>query len=264
MSAIAIANRVGRTLVLPHLFGDLMQTTNEILTFNRVFDADHLVDALEGYVCFASFPTLENFEDYEESKVKILHHGSMESLGFYARLLEGLGEEKYVMLDRPVEELAQFPVNMMYLPEIAREIRNALRAAPEIRAVADTVVDGFESAGGGYLALHLRIEDDWKVHCEGQERAHFGGAVRMWWGVEEVAKKLDVFLEGEGGRNLQNIYIAVGNVDESVLGPLYALEAKHSMKIWRKGDVGRDLPHIVNAALDFEICTRANIFVGNR
>jgi len=259
MSAIAIANQVGRTLVLPHLFADLMQTQNEVLTFGQVFDAEHLAKSLSEFVCFTTFDEIEKFKDYADEKVEILWHGNLQNLDFYDNLFSGTSN-KYVMLDRPQQEMAQFPMNMMYLPEMAAEIRGALRASPKIRDLADSIIAQFS---GDFMAFHLRIEGDWKAHCQMRERAHFG-ELRMCYDVKHVAGQLDRFLQSGTGNGIKNVYIAVGDdIEGSELAPLYSLEGKHGVKFWRKGGMGEGLSHIKLAALDFEICTRGSVFVGS-
>ena len=264
MSAVAIANTVNRTLVLPYLFADLLQTKNEVLDFGEVFDSKYLKDALSEFVCLATFEELGS--DFTDDAVVVLRHGSLQSLSYYDGLFGPHVHEKYVLLDRPVAELAQFPVNMMYLPALATQVRSALRPSPQLRHAASEIIRQFSPA---YLAIHLRVEDDWKVHCASRERAHFN-SLKMCYRPEDVAPQLSNFLEANN--DVKDVYLAVGNdVSDAELAPIYALQATHGVKFWRKnglllrslGTSISSFPHIKLAALDFEICSRATAFVGN-
>ena len=122
-NAVAVANAIGRVLVLPYLFGGLLDGgESDVFGFGEVWDIGALKRNLAEYVCFATFDDLAKMEEYNDDVVRVVEHGTLQGLEFYSELFGGI-QEKFVMLDRPEGMLSQFPLDIQNLPEVTSQIR---------------------------------------------------------------------------------------------------------------------------------------------
>ena len=262
-NAVAMANAIGRVLVLPYLFGGLLDGgENDVMSFADVWDVEVLKKKLAKDVCFATFKDLAEIKDYSDDIVRVVEHGTLQSLDYYSNLFEGI-HEKFVLLDRPEGMLSQFPLDVQNLPEITSQVRSALQFSPRIRERAESVVREMSAGGGEWLCLHLRVEADWAEHCVARGLAHFG-SVDFCYGAEEVAAKLWVFL-GKNP-NIRKVYVAVGDeISDEEIGDILNV-VLNGVKIYRTSSFlrkGGGSSQIERAAVDYEICKAANYFVGN-
>ena len=273
LNAIIIANLVGRTLVLPYLFADLISSggagMGEVVDFGEVFDVEFLKVQLEGNSCFATMAEVElELELDERGNVKIptLQHGNLEQLSFYTNLFnqDAFSDAKYVLLDRPSGELAQFPLNTMNLPSMSSEVRSALRFSPSIREVGSAIV-GELGGVGSFVAVHLRTEIDWRKHCRLREMGHFN-ELKMFFDEEEVFEKLKASLAN--GLDLgatPTVYVATGDKNPSKALKKFTLDGKINIKT--KSDFlvndsnENSVFHIILAAIDHYVCERGAVFV---
>lgn len=193
LGALSISLYAGRSLVLPYLFSDLLSGERPGgVPFEDVFDVAFL-NAAAPDLCATTFPALP---DLDESGVLVLPHGGLEEPSYYVALLADVPAATPVMLDRPPDLLAQFPLNLRSAPDLTARLRGALRPAPGIRELAERARAGFPP--GEAAALHLRVEEDWREHCERRERAHFG-QVALCPDAGRIGRQMGRFLETHPG-----------------------------------------------------------------
>ncbi|XP_078433022.1 O-fucosyltransferase family protein isoform X2 [Wolffia australiana] len=132
----------------------------------------------------------------------------------------------------------------------------------EIADVASKVTAKIRSDGSpSYIAVHMRIEKDWMIHCKHLEQRS---------NKREICSSKDEIVSRIGmipGLVLPAIvYVAVADS---------LLEDQSLLKGWKTGLVPLDKktvgawelyepwPYLIRSAIDFEVCKRADVFVGN-
>jgi hypothetical protein len=266
IAAIALSKALNRTLLLPYLFTDLITSTNPTVTpFSKVFDVKHLkaVGGGLGY-CVDDF---HEVTDIPTGDIRTVYQSSMESLQHYVRTLEDSGfvDEQYVMIQRHPTKLSQLPVNLNVMPAVVADIRQGLRHSETIRDVADGVIGVIGS--GDYIALHLRIEDDWKDHCKRREFAHFNGRVKICYDYNQVLDRLRIFIDHS---DVKNLYIAIGDnvASEDMAVIRSTVNSMPNVRAFFKNDVIAqsrlaNFTHLELAALDYVVCESSTYFIGS-
>mgnify|MGYP000105844734 FL=1 len=291
INAVIIAAHVGRTLVLPYLFGDLISSGEGgggVVDFGDVFDVEFTKMKLEGKVCVVTFDEMvERAESAQEvadkvvdeivGKMVTLRHSNLETIEYYRNLFAGSEGISHILLDRPIDQLTHFPLNTMNLPVMSASVRNSLRFSSEIRRIGEAIVEGM-GGDGGFIALHARVEKDWREHSKRMERRlydkvdyWFSGKeiherIRSLWGTtgkkDSVANGIDI--KDERTQNKTNLFIAVGE-DEDAISELQAFYDDPNVRIFRKSEFVdlSSITHIVRSALDMFISSRSEMFVGS-
>ncbi|KAJ6676315.1 O-FUCOSYLTRANSFERASE 23 [Salix viminalis] len=112
-----------------------------------------------------------------------------------------------------------------------------------------------------YVAVHMRIEIDWMIHCKKLEQ-------RL--NVSEICSSKQEIMERVGNivglKSPLVIYLAVADSlleDSSILAGwkegLFPVEKK---KLSVDGIYSK-YPYLIQSAIDYEVCSRADVFVGN-
>ncbi|CAN1810198.1 O-fucosyltransferase 23 [Linum perenne] len=135
----------------------------------------------------------------------------------------------------------------------------------EIVKEADRVVSKIRDISGGrlpYIAVHMRIEIDWMIHCKKLEQRLSISQICSSKG--EIMERVGNIV---GSRNPTVVYLlAVADTlleDSSILSGwkegLIPLEKK---KLGVQG-IYKKYSYLVQSAVDYEVCLRSDVFVGN-
>ncbi|KAJ7559965.1 hypothetical protein O6H91_04G108500 [Diphasiastrum complanatum] len=116
-----------------------------------------------------------------------------------------------------------------------------------------------------YVAVHMRIERDWMIHCKNTENAFMrkGKIAKICSSKQEI---IDRVSKVSNLRKPSIVYLAVADDllnDTSLMNgwskDLIPYEKKRLGVLHTYGNH----PYTIQAALDYEICLRASIFIGN-
>ena len=118
----------------------------------------------------------------------------------------------------------------------------------------------------GYVAVHMRIEKDWMIHCKKTEeriKKNQGEAVNICSSKQEIMENVGHIPKL---KRPSILYLAVADAlleDSSLLegweDGLIPFEKKRLgfMELYKR------YPYLIQSALDYEVCLRADIFIGN-
>ena len=155
--------------------------------------------------------------------------------------------------------------------QVDRVVTKLRRASSRIRSQLaqngnGTATKSVEDFKPRYVAVHMRVERDWRLHCRHLEDRALRMTARqphICASKEEIAKQVSLIPQL---RKPAVIYLAMADAlleDPNLLqgwGEEMVLLEKKSlgvMKLYQK------LPYIMQSAIDFEICKLADVFAGN-
>eukprot|EP00250_Pteridium_aquilinum_P019667 c24521_g1_i1 orf=129-1514(-) len=119
---------------------------------------------------------------------------------------------------------------------------------------------------GGYVAVHMRIEKDWMIHCKKTEdrvRMRQGKLFNICSSKQEIIDRVSHIPHM---RRPSLAYLAVADV---LLEDTMLLEGwQDGLVPFEKKKLGllplyKKYPYLIQSALDYEVCLRADVFVGN-
>lgn len=271
---------LNRTLLLPSLSASLFYKEVNLLqsvTFDKIFQFDKFNSLCNGFVQLGRFSDISNktdvFDLNKGSGRKWTMERDLEQLRKVKQdpgidgyeVIRILGKNPFLWHDHwPVRDYANVFECLVLVDEITEE---AERVVSRIREIGSQVI---ESKTGPlprtqqpyYVAVHMRIEKDWMIHCKKLQQRN---------NVTQICSSKEEILERVGnivGINQQPtvVYLAVADdllVDGSVLSGwkegLLPYEKK-KLGVW---DIYKKYPYLIQSAIDYEVCLRADVFVGN-
>ena len=129
-----------------------------------------------------------------------------------------------------------------------------------------------ENGQNNYVALHARVENDWREHCIHMERL-WGFEIEMWTPPSLILKRMN---KVKLFQDIKVLYISVNiqTYDEHENGNIFEIFSKHTSQkeqhylpyklsnFTDKYNIG-EMPYLLRSAVDFIICTESSAFVGN-
>eukprot|EP00943_MAST-04B_sp_MAST-4B-sp1_P004842 g4842.t1 len=284
---IAISHVLNRTLILPRLSLDNPQLyqwgVEHAIKFEKLFNIEQMRFNLMGITCFISE------DDFEKLSIKPINahnevvyrapHSREAPLDWYRR------EYGYLRKHWPVLEIACPDGLSHYLVKflgpralnLQNRIRNALVFEETLVKASNFVVRNLltianQHGQNGYVALHARVENDWKEHSIHMERL-WGFEVEMWTPPRLILKRMS---QVEMFQNTKIIYLSVniGTYDENETGNLfqifgYTMDDGQAHYLPYKLNNFTDIynvskmPYLLRSAVDYIVCTKSTAFVGN-
>ncbi|KAF2543613.1 hypothetical protein F2Q68_00033188 [Brassica cretica] len=270
--ACLTARTMNRTLLMPSLSASLFYKEVDKLRpipFDKVFQFERFNSLCRGFVRLARFSDVRNrtqsFDLEKGSGRRWTVKRDMEQLKQFAanefEVVRVVGKNPFLWHDHwPVKDYAKVFECMVVVDEISRE--------------ADKVVTRIRQAGGNrimtglvpFVAVHMRIEIDWMIHCKKLEQ-------RLK--VSEICSSKREIMERVG--NISGLktpivlYLAVADSlleekdeESSVLnGWRDGLIPFEKKKLGVKEEVYGKYSYLIQSAIDYEVCLRADVFVGN-
>jgi hypothetical protein len=117
-----------------------------------------------------------------------------------------------------------------------------------------------------YVAVHMRIEKDWMIHCkklETRSKARNGKDLRICSSKEEIMKRVANI---PGLEKPSVVYLAVADdllEDKTLLEGWSGFLAPYEKKKLGVLDIYSKYPYLIQSAIDYEVCLQADTFVGN-
>ncbi|KAI3807570.1 hypothetical protein L1987_23500 [Smallanthus sonchifolius] len=260
------ARLLNRTLLMPSLSATLFYKEIDQLqpiSFDKVFHFDKFNSLCKGFVQLGRYSDLQNHSDIlvvqkgsgrrwtverdlDQLKELRNNHDKFETIQI-------VGKNPFLWHDHfPVKDYAKVFECLVLVEEISKE---ADKVVAKIREL------GSESKMNGYVAVHMRIEKDWMIHCKKREQRS---------NVSEICSSKDEIMSRvaniPGLKTPTVVYLAVADAlveDGLILNGwkegLVAVEKKKLGVV----EIFKKHPYLIQAAIDYEVCSRADVFVGN-
>lgn len=283
--ACLTARMMNRTLLMPSLSASLFYKEIDLLqpiSFDKIFQFERFNSLCNGFVQLARFSVVSNrtgvFELQKGSGRKWTTDRDLNQLrqsredlidGF--EVIRVIGKNPFLWHDHwAVKDYAKVFECLVLVDEIAEE---AEKVVSKIRAVGTKVMsktnmlkksvnlNSSSSQTTPYVAVHMRIEKDWMIHCKKLEQR--SNISQICSSREEILGRVG-HIPGLGDPTV--VYLAVADSlleDPSILSGwkegLLPFEKK-KLGVW---DIYSKYPYLIKSAIDYEVCLRADVFVGN-
>ncbi|KAL8243240.1 hypothetical protein R6Q59_009498 [Mikania micrantha] len=270
--ACLTARMLNRSLLMPSLSASLFYKEIDKLqpiSFDKVFNFEKFNSLCNGFVRVSQYTDLRN-----QSNLIDLQKGSgrkwtlerdLDQLKEFSKqdydvyeTIRVIGKNPFLWHDHwPVSDYAKVFECLVLVDEISKE---ANEVVSKIRAFGSEItrVSSYQTP---YVAIHMRIEKDWMIHCKKREQRS---------NVSDIcSSKKEITTRVASIRALKPptiLYLAVANElleDDSVLSGwkegMYPIDKKRLglTEFYKKH------PYLIQAAIDYEVCLRADVFVGN-
>lgn len=283
--ACLTARMLNRTLLMPSLSASLFYKENDLLepiAFDKVFQFRRFNSLCDGFVQLGRFSDISNntevFELQKGSGRKWTVERDLDQLKECKEdpidkfeVIRIVGKNPFLWHDHwPVKVYAKIFECLVLVDEIAdeatkvvskiREIGNSIRSKRNDLQSITYSTNSSESLTP-YVAVHMRIEKDWMIHCKKLERRSNISVICS--SKEEIMERVAHIT---GLKNSTVVYLAVADSlleDSSILSGwregLHPFE-KNKLGVW---DIYKKYPYLIQSAIDYEVCLRADVFVGN-
>ncbi|PON62033.1 GDP-fucose protein O-fucosyltransferase [Trema orientale] len=276
------ARMLNRTLLIPSLSASLFYKEVNLLkpiSFDKVFQFERFNSHCRGFVQLGKYSDLSNrtgvFElqkgsgrrwtmerDLEQLKE------SMENPIDEYEVIRIVGKNPFLWHDHwPVKDYAKVFECLVLVDEIMAEADKVVSKIREIGIQEqrvrsnDPANDVTNSMLFPYVAVHMRIEKDWMIHCKNRERKM--NITQICSSKEEIMERVSNIF---GLKIPTVVYLAVA--DELLEGSSILFGWRENLLPFEKKKLGVDgiykkYPYLIQSAIDYEVCLRADVFVGN-
>ncbi|XP_022954735.1 O-fucosyltransferase 23-like [Cucurbita moschata] len=282
--ACLTARMLNRTLLMPSLSASLFYKEVERLepiSFDKIFRYEEFNSRCNGFVRLGRYMDVSNrtkaIEIPKGSGRKWTVERDFEQLKEYskepfdqAEVVRIEGKNPFLWHDHwPVKDYAKVFECLVLVDEIEKE---ADKVISRIREVGSKVRSKLDSSATGakarmllqpvpYVAVHMRIEIDWMIHCKKLEKRSKMNQICS--SKEEIVNRVGNII---GMKTPTVVYLAVADS---------LLNDSSISKGWKDGfvpiekrklgidEIYKKYPYLVQSAIDYEVCLRADVFVGN-
>ena len=283
---IAISHVLNRTLILPRLSIEkprLMHWgVNKTIEFKRLFNVDQMRFNLMGIIRFIDEDDFNKINIKPNALKKTIYtapHSREAPLDWYRREYGYLRKHWPILKMQSPDGLSHYLVKFVgpHALNLENRIQNALvfedtlvKAGRFVRNNLLKVAN--ENGQNNYVALHARVENDWREHCIHMERL-WGFEIEMWTPPSLILKRMN---KVKLFQDIKVLYISVNiqTYDEHENGNIFEIFSKHTSQkeqhylpyklsnFTDKYNIG-EMPYLLRSAVDFIICTESSVFVGN-
>ncbi|OWM74702.1 O-fucosyltransferase 23 [Punica granatum] len=273
--ACLTARMLNRTLLMPSLSASLFYKEIDLLqpiSFDKVFQFDKFNSLCSGFVRLGRYSEPSNrtapFKLIKGSGRKWTVDRDLDQLREFGRdpidsheIIRVVGKNPFLWHDHwPVNDYARVFECLALVDEIAKEANRVINRIREVGKGSESKSIG-ELESVPYVAVHMRIEKDWMIHCKKLEQR--SNISQICSSKDEIMARVGRIL---GLKNPTVLYLAVANS---------LLEDSSLLTGWRDGllpfekkrlgveAIYRKYPYLIQSAIDYEVCVRADVFVGN-
>ncbi|XP_057972034.1 O-fucosyltransferase 23 [Malania oleifera] len=283
--ACLTARMLNRTLLMPQLSASLFYKEIDLLqpiSFDKIFKFERFNSLCKGFVQLGHYSDLLNqtqeIQLQKGSGRKWTAERDLDQLRQFSNdpfdafeMIRITGKNPFLWPDHwPVKEYAKVFECLVLVDEIAKE---ADRVVSKIRTTGRELkrkfdssqshmeLDGSSTQSVPYAAVHLRIEKDWMIHCKKLEQRS---------NINQICSSKEEIMERVGNiaglKTPTVVYLAVA---DSLLEDASILSGwKEGLLPFEKKKLGVDgiykkYPYLIQSAIDYEVCLRADVFVGN-
>jgi len=283
--ACLTARMLNRTLLMPSLSASLFYKEIDRLqpiSFDKVFQFERFNSLCNGFVQLGSYSDLRNqtgvYELQKGSGRKWTVERDLDQLKQLSNdpfdgyeVIRIVGKNPFLWHDHwPVKDYARVFECLVLVDEIAREADRVVSKIREVGKEMSSRIGSAQSDFGPdssllepvpYVAVHMRIEIDWMIHCKKLERK---------LNVSEICSSKREIMERVGNigrlKGPTVVYLAVADSlleDSSILtGWKEGLLPVEKNKLGVDG-IYKKYPYLIQSAIDYEVCSKADVFVGN-
>ncbi|XP_068316798.1 O-fucosyltransferase 23-like [Pyrus communis] len=285
--ACLTARFLNRTLLMPSLSASLFYKEVELLEpipFDKVFQFKKFNSLCNGFVQLGEFTDVRNrtaaFELQKGSGRRWTPDRDMDQLkqhneGPYSEheVIRIVGRNPFLWHDHwPVKDYAKIFECLVLVDEIMNEADKVLSriremGAAQVKSQSESAQNGISPAEISlvqpvpYVAVHMRIEIDWMIHCKKLEQRS---------NITQICSSKEEIMEGVGNivglKTPVVVYLAIADSllhDPSILnGWKSGLIPFEKKKLGVEGNY-KKFPYLIQSAIDYEVCLRADVFVGN-
>ncbi|XP_050226056.1 O-fucosyltransferase 23-like [Mercurialis annua] len=275
------ARMLNRTLLMPSLSASLFYKEIDKLqpiSFDKVFQFQRFNSLCKGFVQLGEYSDIRNqtgvYEIQKGSGRKWTVERDMDQLTQFSQepydayeVIRIVGKNPFLWHDHwPVKDYARIFECLVLVEEIEME---ASRVVSKIRDIGNGLIDSaknsLDSDGlvqpAPYVAVHMRIEIDWMIHCKNLERR--SNMSQICSSKEEIIERVGNIA---GIKPPTVVYLAVA--DSLLEDPSILAGWNDGLIPYEKKKLGIDgiyskYPYLIQSAIDYEVCLRADVFVGN-
>lgn len=273
--ACLTARMLNRTLLMPSLSASLFYKDIDLLqpiSFDKVFQFDQFNSLCSGFVRLGRYSEPSNrtapFELFKGSGRKWTVERDLDQLKEFGRdpsdsheIIRIVGKNPFLWHDHwPVSDYARVFECLVFVDEITKDADRVINRIREVGKGESKSMAELERVP--YVAVHMRIEKDWMIHCKKLEQRL--NITHICSSKDEITARVGKI---SGLKKIPTVlYLAVADSlleDSSILtgwrDGLLPLEKK------RLGvdAIYRKYPYLIQSAIDYEVCVKADVFVGN-
>ncbi|KAK7331234.1 hypothetical protein VNO77_25453 [Canavalia gladiata] len=285
--ACLTARMLNRTLLMPSLSASLFYKEIDLLqpiSFDKVFQFEKFNTLCKGFVRLGHYADVLNrtqvLEMQKGSGRRWTVERDLAQLKEYTKgsfddyeVIQIVGKNPFLWHDHwPVKDYAKVFECLHLIDEIAID---ADRVVDRIRGVQREVIGSTESMESKnniasdmssfqalpYVAVHMRIEIDWVIHCKKLEQRLKTNLICS--SKTEIMERVSNIV---GLKTPVVVYLAIA---DKLLNNSSILEDwEDGFFPFEKKKLGLDgiynkYPYLIKSAIDYEVCLQADIFVGN-
>lgn len=276
--ACLTARMMNRTLLMPSLSASLFYKEIDLLQpipFEKVFQFERFNSLCNGFVQLGHYSSLLNGSDVfklqKGSGRKWTIERDLDQLRQFSNdpydeyeTIRIVGKNPFLWHDHwPVRDYAKVFQCLVLVEEISKEANKVVSKILEIGSDLRTKfgTNSETSPLIPYVAVHMRIEKDWMIHCKKLE--HKSNITEICSSKEEIMERVGQIL---GLKTPIAVYLAVADSlleDESILNGWKEGLVPFEKKKLDVVEIYKKHPYLIQSAIDYEVCLRANVFVGN-
>ncbi|MFQ6665577.1 hypothetical protein Gotur_032271 [Gossypium turneri] len=276
--ACLTARMVNRTLLMPSLSASLFYKETDSLqpvSFNNVFRFERFNSLREGFIRLAHYSDLKNRtrvynlrrgsgrkwtveRDLEQLKQSIIN-GPIEMHD----VIRMAGKNPFLWHDHwPVKDYARVFECLVLVDEISKEADKVVSKIRRIgRQLRSEPGEGSSLQLAPYVTVHMRVEIDWMIRCNKLEQR--SGVCQISSSKQEIMERRGKIINFEApivvdlavADNLLN--------DSSILsGWNKGLVPYEKKNFWVDG-IYKKHPCLIQSAIGYEVCSKADILVSN-
>lgn len=271
--ACLTARMLNRTLLMPSLSASLFYKEVDLLqpiSFDKVFQFDKFNSLCKGFVRLGHYSEPSNrtapFELVKGSGRKWTVKRDLDQLMEFRRdpadsheIIRVVGKNPFLWHDHwPVNDYAKVFDSLVLIDEIAEEVDRVIDRIREVGKASESKSKGQPVP---YVAVHMRIEKDWMIHCKKLEQRL--SVAQICSSKDEITARVGKISDL---RSPTVLYLAVADSlleDSSILTGWTNGLLPFEKKRLGVDSIYRKYPYLIQSAIDYEVCTRADIFVGN-
>lgn len=280
--ACLTARMLNRTLLMPSLSASLFYKEVDQLkpiSFDKVFQVEEFNSRCKGFVRLGRYSEVSDrtdvFELQKGSGRRWTIEKDLEQLREFSKHahedhenIRIVGKNPFLWHDHwPTKDYARIFECLVLVDEISREADEVVSKIREIGFEERRRVNSLQNDVNTtiqtvpYVAVHMRIEKDWMIHCKKLEQ-------RL--NVSEICSSKEQIMQRVGNIvGLETpivIYLAVADdllEDSSVLAGWDKGLLPFEKKKLGVFNVYKKHPYLIQSAIDYEVCLRSDVFVGN-
>ncbi|KAL8047236.1 hypothetical protein ABFX02_08G226900 [Erythranthe guttata] len=269
--ACLTARTLNRTLVMPSLSASLFYKEVDQLkpiSFDKVFHFEKFNSLCKGFVQLGRYPQVsDKIEIQKGSGRKWTVEKDLEQLQQLTEhpyneygTIRILGKNPFLWHDHwPVKDYAKVFECLALVEEISNEADKVVAKIRKITSLENR--NNLMLQPVPYVAVHMRIEKDWMIHCKKLEQ-------RL--NVTEICSSKEQIIERVGNiAGLKTpivIYLAVADdllEDNSILAGWKEGLIPFEKKKLGVFEIYKKQSYLIQSAIDYEVCVRSDVFVGN-